>query len=76
MYIVKRGELAKRTATGHFKLKRGCYFGEHAMLNSNCRWKETVTTDEESELIAIGAEDIENILGRSLPLIVIRNRAK
>ena len=35
-----------------------------------------MTVEDESEVIALGNEDVENALGRSLPLIVIRNKAK
>ena len=31
---------------------------------------------EEAELMALGIEDIEGALGRSLPLIILRNKAK
>jgi hypothetical protein len=31
---------------------------------------------DDAELMAMGIEDIENALGRSLPLIILRNKAK
>jgi hypothetical protein len=46
------------------------------MIEKNSKWRETVVADDDCELIALGVEDIENALGKSLPLIVIRNKAK
>ena len=31
---------------------------------------------EDAEVLALGVEDIENVLGRSLPLIILRNHAR
>lgn len=58
MYIIKSGELSKSTHFGQTKLKEGDYFGEYTMLEKNCKWKETVIVENDSELIALGAEDI------------------
>jgi len=38
--------------------------------------RETIRVVEDSEVIALGVEDIENALGRSLPLIILRNEAR
>lgn len=45
-------------------------------MTKNCSRKETITAEECTELIAFGAEDIEKNLGRSLPIIILRNNAK
>ena len=37
--------------------------------------KETVTAEESTDVIALGADDIEKALGKSLPIIILRNTA-
>lgn len=46
---------------------------EYASLTKGCVRRYTIKAAEEVELIALGVEDIENALGRSLPLIILRN---
>ena len=48
---------------------------EYASLSKGGVRRNTIKTAEDAELIALGAEDIENALGRSLPLIILRNEA-
>lgn len=80
MYIVKMGEVTKsinqNQSQNDNKLGVGMYFGQYTMLEKNCKWHETITANQECEIIALGVEDVENALGRSLPLIIIRNKAK
>ena len=76
MYIIKYGQLVKHSGANQSKLQQGNYFGEYTMIEKNSKWRETVVADDDCELIALGVEDIENALGKSLPLIVIRNKAK
>ncbi len=52
---------------------KGESFEEYASLTKGCVRRYTIKAAEEVELIALGVEDIENALGRSLPLIILRN---
>jgi CRP-like cAMP-binding protein len=77
MYILKSGKLVK-TLKGVVcgEIQKGDSFEEYATLKKNCMRKETIKVLEDSEMIALGVEDIENVLGKSLPLIILRNSAK
>jgi hypothetical protein len=44
-------------------------------LSKNQNRKETIAASEDSEILALGAEDIENALGRNLSIIILRNSA-
>lgn len=54
-------------------ISKGDSFEEYASLTKGCIRRETVKVLEDAELMALGIEDIENALGRSLPLIILRN---
>lgn len=74
---MKSGKLAKirhGDLQGH--ISKGESFEEYATLTKGCLRKETIKVIEDSEVMALGVEDIENVLGKSLPLIIIRNEAK
>lgn len=77
MYILKSGKLSKfkgNEFSGY--ISKGESLEEYASLTKGCARKETIRVSEESELMALGIEDIETALGRSLPLIILRNTAK
>jgi hypothetical protein len=42
-------------------------------LTRGCLRRETIRVVEEAEVMAVGIEDIENALGKGLPLIILRN---
>jgi hypothetical protein len=44
-------------------------------LTKGCLRRYTVKVSDDAELMALGVEDIENVLGKSLPLIILRNEA-
>ena len=77
MYIVKSGKLKRvlSGATVGFYLE-GQFLEEYATLSKNCFRKETIIAQTDCEVIAIGAQEIEKVLGKSLPIIIIRNKAK
>ena len=77
MYILKSGKLSKHKGN-QFQgyICKGESFEEYASLTKGCVRKETIRVMEDAELMALGIEDIENALGRSLPLIILRNKAK
>lgn len=77
MYILKSGKLAKYKGTD-FKgsISKGESFEEYTSLSKGCLRRETIKVVQQAEIIALGAEDIENVLGKSLPLIILRNQAK
>ena len=77
MYILKSGKLSRNKAA-QFQgyISKGESFEEYASLTKGCVRKETIKVMEEAELMALGIEDIEGALGRSLPLIILRNKAK
>jgi CRP-like cAMP-binding protein len=52
---------------------RGESFEEYTALSKNCTRRFTIKATEEAEVMALGAEGIENVLGKSLPLIILRN---
>ena len=77
MYILKSGKLTRfkgNDTIGY--ITKGESFEESASLKKGCLRKETVKVTEQAQVIALGIEDIENALGRSLPLIIIRNEAR
>ena len=77
MYILKSGKLSKHKGN-QFQgyIIKGDSFEEYASLTKGCCRSETIKVIEDAELMALGIEDIENALGRSLPLIILRNKAK
>ena len=77
MYILKSGKLSRHKGS-QFQgyITKGESFEEYASLTKGCLRKDTIKVVEDAELMALGIEDIENALGRSLPLIIIRNKAK
>lgn len=77
MYIVKSGVL-KKCVDGIEcgKLVSGQFCEEYAMLKKNSLRRDTIIVEEDAEVIAIGVEDIEEVLGRSLPLIITRNKVR
>lgn len=52
---------------------KGDSFEEYASLTKGCARRETIKVIEDAEVMALGIEDIENALGKSLPLIILRN---
>ena len=74
MYILKSGKLS-RYKGNEFKgtILKGESFEEYASLTKGGVRRYTIKTAEDVELIALGVEDIENSLGKSLPLIILRN---
>ena len=77
MYILKSGKLGKFKGNEfHGAITKGESFEEYASLTKGCLRRETIRVVEEAEVMALGVEDIENALGRGLPLIILRNSAK
>ena len=77
MYIVKSGVLKKMMdgiECGKVKVSQFCE--EYAALKKNSIRRYTLTVEEDAEVIALGVEDIEQVLGRSLPLIITRNKVR
>lgn len=77
MFILKTGRLRRsiKGSTVGF-INEGEFFEEYATLKKNCQRKESVTAEIDSEVIALGVEEIERALGKSLPIIILRNKAK
>lgn len=76
-YILKSGKLGRYKSTENCGwINKGESFEEYASLTKGCLRRETVKVIEEAEVMAVGVEDIENVLGKSLPLIILRNQAK
>lgn len=78
MYILKSGKLSRHKAQ-QFQgyINKGESFEEYTCFTKKgCVRKETIKVMEDAELMALGIEDIENALGKSLPLIILRNKAK
>lgn len=77
MYIVKSGVL-KKTMDGIEcgKVRVGQFCEEYAALKKNSIRRYTLAVEEDAEVIALGVEDIEQVLGRSLPLIITRNKVR
>jgi hypothetical protein len=77
MYILKSGKLGRFKGTElQGTIEPGESFEEYVTLTKGCLRKETVRVFEEAAVMAVGVEDIENALGRGLPLIVLRNHAR
>jgi CRP-like cAMP-binding protein len=76
MYILKSGKLTKHKGN-EFKgtITRGESFEEYTSLSKGCLRRTTIRVADDAEVMALGVEDIENALGRSLPLIILRNEA-
>ena len=76
MFILKSGEL-RRSVDGCEVgiIKPGDSFEEYAALSKNMNRRETISASEDSEVLALGTEDIESTLGRNLSIIVLRNKA-
>ena len=76
MYILKSGKLNKYKQ-GDFSgtILKGESFEEYASLTKGGMRRFTIKAAEDVEVVALGIEDIENALGRSLPLIILRNEA-
>ena len=74
MYILKSGKLG-RFKGGDFQghILKGESFEEYSSLTKGSVRRETIRVVEDAEVMALGVEDIENALGRSLPLIILRN---
>lgn len=74
MYILKSGKLGKYKQN-QFKgsIVKGESFEEYTALSKNCVRRYTIKVSQDAEIMALGAEDIENVLGKSLPLIILRN---
>ena len=77
MYILKSGKLG-RFKGGDFQghILKGESFEEYSSLTKGSVRRETIRVVEDAEVMALGVEDIENALGRSLPLIILRNEAR
>ena len=76
MYILKSGKLNKyRQGEFNGSILKGESFEEYASLTKGGVRRFTIKTAEDVEVVALGVEDIENALGRSLPLIILRNEA-
>ena len=77
MFILKSGRLGRYKGQ-EFKgnLLKGESFEEYTTLSKGSLRRETIKVLETSDVMALGAEDIESALGRSLPLIILRNEAK
>ena len=58
------------------EVNKGDSFEEYASLKKGSVRRETITVIEDAEVLALGVEDIESVLGRSLPLIILRNHAR
>lgn len=77
MYILKSGKLAKYKGNQlKGSISKGQSFEEYASLTKGGLRKQTIKVVEDAELMALGIEDIENALGKSLPLIILRNEAR
>ncbi len=77
LYILKSGKLGKfKGSEYHGAITKGESFEGYASLTKGCLRRETIRVFEEAEVMALGVEDIENALGRGLPLIILRNSAK
>jgi len=77
MYIVKEGVL-KRYLNGIClgQYEKGQSFEEYAVIERDSLRKETVTAATDCELIALSIDQIEEVLGKSLPIIILRNKVK
>ena len=77
MYIVKSGLLKKVVAGIECgKIYPGQYCEEYAPLKKNSERRDTIVVEEDAEVIALGVEDIEEVLGKSLPVIFTRNKVR
>ena len=77
MYILKSGKLSKHKGNqleGY--INKGESFEEYASLTKGCLREDTIRVMEDAQVMALGVEDIQNALGKSLPLIILRNKAK
>jgi CRP-like cAMP-binding protein len=77
IYILKSGKLRKTCEGVKIgDINKGDSFEEYASLKKGSVRRETITVVDDAEVLALGVEDIETVLGRSLPLIILRNHAR
>jgi CRP-like cAMP-binding protein len=76
-YILKSGKI-RRLKDGVTKgfIEKGELFEHSVALSDENIRKETLITEENSHILAISVVDIKNTLGKSLPIIFIRNQLK
>ena len=76
-YILKSGRVRrlKDGVTIGF-IEKGDIFEHQAALKDEAVRKQTLITEENSHILAISVADIKTALGKSLPIILIRNQLK
>jgi CRP-like cAMP-binding protein len=77
MYIIKEGIL-KRYLNGICigNYEKGQSLEEYAVISRDCLRKETLVAGTDCEVIALSIDQIEEALGKSLPIIILRNKVK
>ena len=77
MYILKSG-LLKKVVDGIDcgKISPGQFCEEYAALKKNSERRDTIVVEEDAEVIALAVEDIQEVFGKSLPILITRNKLR